>query len=195
MMSQTNVPMTPTRRVRESRRGSCCARGRSRRRRRRRPPRRVRPARCGQASHAGLKARRRTSARSGTNRSSPACGHAAGEHDHVGIEDVQQVGDAGAEQARRLPDDLAGESIALDPTAIHGLRRDGRVSPPAIVGISDEPSCRAPPGRARRWPAPTHTPRGSHSCRSCSAVRCVSIVMWPTSPATSRAPWIAACRR
>src|SRR5437870_5759043 len=38
--------------------------------------------------------------------------HSSGEHDDVGIEDVEEIGNASAEDARCLADDLSGRRVA-----------------------------------------------------------------------------------
>ena len=76
------------------------------------------------ASTAGLNARRRTSARNGSNSGSPGLRHPARDHDHVRVEDVQQVRDASAKEVGGLAHDLARDVVILLRRVVHELRGD-----------------------------------------------------------------------
>ena len=51
-------------------------------------------------------------------------GHAAGDDDDVGIDDVEERRDSGAEVARGVAHDLVGQSVALLGGGVHDLRGD-----------------------------------------------------------------------
>ena len=155
-------------------------------RRTRRPCRSARPARCGRP-HRGLEgaagdlaaerheeADRRRASRRRTITTD------------LGIEDVDQVGDAGAEELGGVAAPPRGP--ATSPALrrlVHRLRGDlSQVAPDVARAGWTRRRSRGPPPPAARCRAPRRRPRGSRSCRTCSAGRSASMVMWPTSPAT-----------
>ena len=71
-------------------------------------------------------------------------------HDDVGIEDVEQIRDAGAEEPRRVAHDLARHRVALLRRLVHGLRRDLlELAVRPVDGSSDAVSSPRSASRAR----------------------------------------------
>ena len=89
--------------------------------------------------------------------------HAAADHHHLGVEDVEQVGDAGAEELRGVVHHLERELVAVVRGLVDGLRGDlragrrrpvrgSRLSAPASSSSTARSAMAGPDAYASRQP-------------------------------------------
>ena len=143
--------------------------------RRSRPRRRpARPGRSGPCRAPASALRRATTSRAGPSRSSPAPAEPAADHDQLGLEDVQEARDPGAEPA---------------PDPRQRLDRCGVPAPSALdevvgVGARPEQLARDPVGR----PSGRVSTRGARDPPQPHGGPSSSITMWPSSAPLPVAP-------